>query len=40
MQALIDVNNVKKFIKNTNDIHLNSLAFQIHERHIVGIPSI
>ncbi|KAM3146347.1 hypothetical protein pb186bvf_001692 [Paramecium bursaria] len=40
MQALIDVNNVKKFIKNPNDVHLNSLAFQIHQRHIVGIPTI
>ncbi|KAM3146580.1 hypothetical protein pb186bvf_001110 [Paramecium bursaria] len=40
MQALIDVNNVRKYLTKSNDMHLNSYAFQIHERHVVGIPTI
>ncbi|CAD8151137.1 unnamed protein product [Paramecium pentaurelia] len=40
MQAMIDVNNFKKVVPKQYDLNFDSPVFQIHERHIRGIPLI
>ncbi|CAK62388.1 unnamed protein product (macronuclear) [Paramecium tetraurelia] len=40
MQAMIDVNNFKKAVPKQYDLNFDSPVFQIHERHVRGIPLI